>query len=181
MIINKTILNKKDIEFLCSNKNLNFLFVKLIFLSIGIIFLTSSFTTIYLKVSNHPLSLDLPENNPVLYFTLIMGLLFVFIFAFSKKIAVSKSLNSPIMKSLFTFEFFEDHLISKLTNNEYDTESRFSYSLIDTYYKGNNAIYIKLKNKSQKTFLILHDDSYLEGTKEELILLLEKKQIRRSR
>ena len=85
------------------------------------------------------------------------------------------------MKSLFTSEFFEDHLISKVTNNESDTESRLSYSLIDTYYEKNNAMYIKLKNKPQKTFLILHDDSYLEGTKEELILLLEKKQIRRSK
>ena len=144
-------------------------------------FLTSSFISFYSQISSSFSSYNLPYDNSMFFVSLIIGLFFISISAFSKKIAVSKSLNSPIMKSLFTLEFFEDHLISKLTNNECDTESRFSYSLIDTYYEKNNAIYIKLKNKSQKTFLILHDDSYLEGTKEELILLLEKKQIRRSR
>lgn len=182
MIINKTILNKKDIEFLCSDKHSHFSFfvVKFFMLIIGILFLRYSCIIIYLKISRHPLSLDLPENDPMVYFSLIIGLFFIFV-AFSKQIAVSISLKSTIMKSLFTSEFFEDHLISKVTNNESDTESRLSYSLIDTYYEKNNAMYIKLKNKPQKTFLILHDDSYLEGTKEELILLLEKKQIRRSK
>ncbi len=183
MIINKTILNKKDIEFLCSNKNLNFiaLLFKFSILIIGILLLRYSCIFIYLKIFNYPLFISSSPNETMIYTSLILGLSSILGFALSKKTTVSKSLNSPIMKSLFTLEFFEDHLISKLTNNECDTESRFSYSLIDTYYKGNNAIYIKLKNKSQKTFLILHDDSYLEGTKEELILLLEKKQIRRSK
>ncbi len=75
-------------------------------------------------------------------------------------------------------EFGEESIVGRFVNGGVGGENRFAYSVVDGYEARNNAVYIRLMVEKSKEFLILHDDAYLEGSKEELIEFLEGKGIK---
>ena len=91
--------------------------------------------------------------------------------SYYRKQAASKEKSAEI-------EFGEESIIGRFANEGVCGENRFGYSVVDGYEARNNAVYIRLMVGKSKEFLILHDDAYLEGSKEELIEFLEGKGIK---
>ena len=75
-------------------------------------------------------------------------------------------------------EFGEESIIARFANEGVCGENRYEYSAVDGYVERNHAVYIRLMIEKSKSYLILHDDAYSEGNKEELIRFLEEKSIR---
>jgi len=46
---------------------------------------------------------------------------------------------------------------------------------MEQYIEKNNAIYVRIQDKEKRTFLIFHDDAYIQGSRDDLISLLESK------
>lgn len=67
----------------------------------------------------------------------------------------------------------DEFVLCRLSLNGIDSEERYAYSIMDKYFEQNNAIYIRSNIDNRKRFLVVHNDSYSEGSSEELKALLE--------
>lgn len=94
---------------------------------------------------------------------------------------VAWRLHRRYKKDCSTQELFwgEEEVLSKASREGISEESHIAYSVMDRYFEQNEAIYIRLKSKKGKLYLVVRDDGYLEGSKAELLELLEGKGIHR--
>lgn len=95
---------------------------------------------------------------------------------------VAWKLSRRYKKSRSTQELFwgEEEVLSKTSREGISEESHIAYTVMDRYFEKNEAIYIRLKSEKAKLYLVVRDDGYLEGSKEELLELLEGKGIHRN-
>lgn len=56
-----------------------------------------------------------------------------------------------------------------------DTQARYAYNLIEGYTEKNGSLYIWITANQQKKFIVLRDDGYTEGSKGEVIAMLQAK------
>ncbi|MDE7251799.1 MAG: hypothetical protein K2O32_02485 [Acetatifactor sp.] len=75
-------------------------------------------------------------------------------------------------------ELREDGIVVKQSVEGAFSERHFEYSLLDGYVEKNHAVYIRITMQESKGYLVLHDDTYLEGSKAELLELFERKNIK---
>lgn len=74
---------------------------------------------------------------------------------------------------------FTDEGIETIINTQAINEQCiFKYGAMDGYHQRDNAIYVRLKVGKQKMYLIIHDDGYTVGSKEEAIAVLEKNDVK---
>ncbi len=92
---------------------------------------------------------------------------------------VAWKLHRRYKKNSSTQELFwgEEEVLSKAFREGISAESHIAYSVMDRYFEKNEAIYIRLKSEKAKLYLVVRDDGYLEGSKAELLALLEGKGI----
>lgn len=69
--------------------------------------------------------------------------------------------------------FQEDDIIANFFREGVSAEQHFDWSLMDKYTEKNGAVYIRIRVDRSRLYLIARDDGYLEGSKGELIALLE--------
>ncbi len=94
---------------------------------------------------------------------------------------VAWRLHRRYKKDCGTQELFwgEEEVLSKASRKGISEETHIAYSVMDRYFEQNEAIYIRLKSEKAKLYLVVRDDGYLEGSKAELLELLEGKGIHR--
>lgn len=102
-----------------------------------------------------------------------MGVLFICWSIFFNKLSVMKSIKLPSVKAPRTYEFLDDCVLCRLSLNGINSEKRYAYSIMDKYFEQNNALYIRLNVDNRQRFLVVHNGSYLEGSAEDLKVLLE--------
>lgn len=92
---------------------------------------------------------------------------------------VAWRLHRRYKKDCGTQELFwgEEEVLSKASRKGISEETHIAYSVMDRYFEQNEAIYIRLKSEKAKLYLVVRDDGYLEGSKAELMELLEGKGI----
>lgn len=92
---------------------------------------------------------------------------------------VAWKLHRRYKKDYSTQELFwgEEEVLSKASREGISEESHIAYSVMDRYFEQNEAIYIRLKSEKANLYLVVRDDGYLEGSKAELLTLLEGKYI----
>ena len=58
--------------------------------------------------------------------------------------------------------------------NGTETANKYAYTLIQGYTAQNGSLYIWVNADQRKKFLVLRDDGYTEGTREDVLALLHK-------
>lgn len=170
MIANQTIITKKDLEFSAkhSRKERRIVFSICFVALCGVLLLILGGATLYRAVSSGG-----DVNFVIVTGAFVMGVLFIFWSIFFNKLSVMKSIKLPSVKAPLTYEFLDDCVLCRLLLNGIEAEERYSYSIMDKYFEQNNAIYIRLNVDNRQRFLAVHNDSYSEGSAEELKVLLE--------
>lgn len=93
---------------------------------------------------------------------------------FNRIMARRKCKNSG-MKYPREAVFLDEYVkVSNVGDGNYH-EDHYPYTAMEEYIEKNNAIYVRIQDKRKKTFLIFHDDAYIEGSREDVISLLESK------
>lgn len=114
-----------------------------------------------------------------LFFALfiVAGLFFIAWGVSFNRRSVNASLKQPVAKVPRNYAFSEEYILRRLSCGGVDSEERYEYSLMEKYFELNDAIYIKLNVNDRQAFIVLHNDSYSEGSAEELKALLESRGI----
>ncbi len=170
MIVNRTTVSKKDLEFVTKHrcKEPRIAFAILFAALWGAVLLILNGIRLYKAVSSGG-SVNVVEMT--IWF--VLGVLFILWSIFFNKISVSRSLRLPSVKAPRIYEFMNEFVLCRLSLNGIESEERYAYSIMDKYFEHNNAIYIRSNIDNRKRFLVVHNDSYSEGSSEELKSLLE--------
>lgn len=170
MIVNQTTINKKDLEFSVKhNRKETRIVAGICCVALcGVLLLIIGGTTLFRSLSSGS------EVNFVIEIgSLIVGALFILWSVFYNKLVVMRSLKQPSLKVPRNYEFSDDCVLCRLSLNGIESEDHFSYSVMNKYFEQNNAIYISIIIDNRQRFLAIHNDSYSEGSAEELKALLE--------
>ena len=73
--------------------------------------------------------------------------------------------------------FGEEDIYVKNSKEGITTEHHFAYSVTDKIIEKSGVVYLRIAIEKSKVYLALHDESYLEGSREELLALLKRKEI----
>lgn len=80
-----------------------------------------------------------------------------------------------------TYTIDENGITVQYSVNGVGADSHYSFENAECYWGVEGEIYLRVVGieKKQKLYICLHDDGYIEGSREELITLLESKGIRK--
>lgn len=170
MIVNQTVFSKADLEFAVKHrrKEPRVAFMIGFVVLCGVTLLIIGGFTLYKAVS--------PRGDGSIVIAegaLAMGVLFICWSFLFNKLSVMKSIKLPSVKAPRTYEFLDECVLCRLLLNGIEAEERYSYSIMDKYFEQNNAVYIRGIIDNRQRFLAVHNDSYSEGSAEELKVLLE--------
>lgn len=170
MIVNQTVLTKADLTFAEKHrrKEPRIAFLICFVALCGVLLLIIGGLTLYKAVLSRG-----NVNIVIVAGALAMGVLFICWSIFFNKLSVMKSIKLPSVKAPRTYEFLDDCVLCRLLLNGIEAEERYSYSIMDKYFEQNNAVYIRGNVDNRQRFLTVHNDSYSEGSAEELKALLE--------
>ncbi|MBD5384729.1 MAG: hypothetical protein HDR72_06995 [Ruminococcaceae bacterium] len=170
MIVNRTVFSQKDIEFSMkySRKEKRISFSMLFVLLCGIVLLVLGGITLYKGLSSGE-----GVNVGIVILAFVMGVLFILWCIFFNKLSAARALKLPSLKAPRTYEFSDEGVRCRLSLNGVESDERYSYSIMEKYFEENDAIYIRITIDNRQRFFALHNDSYSEGSPEELKALLE--------
>ena len=169
MIINRTVFTQKDIEFSMkqSRREKRFTFSMVFVAFCGVMLLVLGGITLYRGISSGSV------NVGIVTLAFVMGVLFICWCIFFNKLSVRRALKLPSLKKPRTYEFSDEYVLCWFSLNGIESEERYAYSIMDKFFEQNDAIYIRLTIDNRQRFLVVHNDSYSEGSSEELAALLE--------
>lgn len=72
-------------------------------------------------------------------------------------------------------KFTEEEVTVEAQGKGMGQHNSFEYSSFTHYYERNNSLFIEIAAEKQRLYLIVHDDGYVSGSKEDAIRLLESK------
>lgn len=107
----------------------------------------------------------------------VLGLVFIFAGIFSERFRSNMLYKRAKSVAKRTYNFTDEGIETIVRSELMEQQDLFKYELMTRYYEMNNSLYIKLKIEKQKLFLIIHNDGYTSGSKEEVVALLESKGI----
>lgn len=170
MIVNRTSLTKNDLEFALrkSQKEPRVIFTICFIAFCGVLLLILG--GIRLRGA---LSSGGGAGLAVGSGAITMGVLFILRSIFHNKLAVRRALRLPSLNTPRTYEFSEDGVTVRLSLNGVEADERYAFSIMDGYFERNGAIYIRLTVDKLQRFLAVHNDTYYEGSREDLATLLE--------
>ncbi len=170
MIVNKTTFTKSDLEFSAKHgsKARRITFSVCFVAFCGVLLLVLGGITLHKAVSPGG-----SGNLVTVVVALVFGALFICWCLFFNKLYVLGSLRLPSVKAPRTYEFLDECIVCRLFLNGIDSEERYAYSIMDKYFEQNDAVYIRLNVDNRKRFLVVHNDSYSQGSCAELKALLE--------
>lgn len=170
MIVNQTIFSQKDVEFSMKHSrqekriSLSVFFVA--FCGVGLLVL--GVTTLYRGLSSGE-----GVNVGIVALAFVMGALFICWSIFYNKLSAARALRLPSLKAPRTYEFSDEDVRCRLSLNGVESDERYSYSIMEKYFEENGAIYIRITIDNRQRFFVVHNDSYSQGSSEELKALLE--------
>lgn len=170
MIVNRTTVSKKDLEFVskhrCKEPRIAF--------AILVVALCGAFNLIFGGISLYNAVFSGGSVDVVtVTISFVLGVLFILWSVFFNKLSALRSLRLPSVKAPRIYEFMDEFVLCRLSLNGIESEERYAYSIMDKYFEQNNAIYIRSTIDNRKRFLVVHNDSYSGGSSEELSALLE--------
>lgn len=170
MIINQTVLTKSDLEFSAkhSRKEPRIAVALCLVAICGVLLLILGCVILYNAVSS-----GRSANTVTVAAAFIFGVLSVCWSVFFNKLSVMRASKLPSIKAPRTYEFLDDCVLCRISLNGIEGEERYAYSIMDKYFEQNNAVYIRLNVDNRQRFLAVHNDTYSEGSAEELKALLE--------
>lgn len=173
MIVNQTTFTKKDLEFSAkhSRKELRIIF------SVCLVALCGTGLLVLGGISLHKAVSSGEGANAVTVMAFVMGVLFICWSVFWSKLSVMRSLKQPSVKAPRVYEFSDDSVLCRLSLNGVAAEERYSYSIMEKYFEQNGAVYIRLNIDNRQRIMVVHNDSYSEGSADELKALLESRGI----
>ncbi|MBD5130559.1 MAG: hypothetical protein HDT43_11670 [Ruminococcaceae bacterium] len=163
MIVNQTVFTKKDLEFSMKHSRRKKFAFSVYFVGFCGVFL------LILGV----LTICRGGRMGTVALAFAAGTLFILWCVFFNKISVWRALKLPSLKAPRTYEFSDGEARCRIALNGIESSERYSYSIMEKYFEENNAVYIMLTIDGRKRFFALHNDSYSEGSPEELKALLE--------
>lgn len=174
MIVNQTVFSQKDIEFSMkhSHKEKRISFSMFFVAFCGVILLVLGGIMLYRGLSS-----DGSVNVGIVTVAFVMGALFILWCIFFNKLSAVRALKMPSLKAPRTYEFSDDGVRCRLSLNGVESDERYSYSIMEKYFEENGAIYIRITIDNRQRFFAVHNDSYSEGSSEELKSLLESRGI----
>lgn len=72
-------------------------------------------------------------------------------------------------------KFNEEEVTVISQGNGMEQHSSFEYSSFTHYYERNNALFIEIAIEKHRLYLVVHDDGYVSGSKDEAVRILESK------
>ena len=170
MIVNQTVFTKKDIEFSMkhSRKEKRFSFSMVFVAFCGVFLLVLGGISLYRGLSSGG-----GVNVGIVTLAFVMGVFFILWSIFFNKLSAVRAMKLPSLKAPRTYEFSDDGVRCRLSLNGIESDERYSYSIMEKYFEQNDAIYIRLTIDNRQRFFAVHNDSYSEGSSEELKSLLE--------
>ena len=108
----------------------------------------------------------------------VLGILALLAFLFNKKIMLWRTMHAKEWGTMFgqtVRNVFEADAITVYRSaNGTETANKYAYTLIQGYTAQNGSLYIWVNADQRKKFLVLRDDGYTEGTREDVLALLHK-------
>lgn len=124
------------------------------------------------------------KDTILMWFFLAVSLFFIvyafgiFLMPFITRYKIRRDYKKSDRTSVIRIEFEEEGVVAKQSQQGVSAEMRYAYSIMDGYIEKSNAVYIKLNLYKSKYYLVLDDDAYLKGNREELVTFLESKEIK---
>lgn len=108
----------------------------------------------------------------------VLGLLALLCFIFNRKIMLWRVMHSRDWGTMFgevVRNVFEaDAVTTYRTANGAETVNKYAYTLIQGYTEQNGSLYIWVTADQRKKFLVLRDNGYTEGTRNDVLALLHR-------
>lgn len=173
MIANQTTINKKDLAFSMKHgrKEKRVVVGTYVVMACGAALIILGGFLLYRSISDG-------SGDPALGIaSLIVGALFLLWRVFYNKFLIVRYLKLPSFMAPRKYDFLDDCVLCRHSLDDVESEDRFEYSTMNKYFEQNNALYISLTLDGRERFLAVHNDSYSEGSAEELKALLESRGI----
>lgn len=87
----------------------------------------------------------------------------------------SRQIKNPLFQYPRVTQFEENNVLGYLDGKDMSANNTMEYKLLTGYFEKNDAIYIRALIGKSNSYFILHNDSYVEGSREEAISFLESK------
>lgn len=181
MIVNKTSYCEKDLQVMYRKTKKGTVFIIRTILTL----LVDAFS-VYWGIYSLSLYMEFEGRGFPAWFPLMIGLLFLvpamtLYSILTRKKRAAKAMMKQ-MKDLGydrEFTFTEEGVEAVTSSAAIENKTKYSYDIITEYYAGDDSVYIMMEKGKQRIFMPVHDDGYTEGSKEELISLLESRNVRR--
>lgn len=187
MIINETKYTYDDIKLLYEGlkKSVLFWIFRIILAGLGIFSLYSAYNMIYKNLewfknvwSEGKLDTDGWMTILIIFLDLVLGIVLLIFSLIAIKL-LSKRFYKKRYKNASArhMEFREDIITVSSEKDGIKTDATLEYETVISYVERNDSISIEFeaKDKGGKRFMLVHNDSYKVGSKEELIALLNRK------
>lgn len=180
MIVNRTVLTVQDQDFIRAQlrKHPVVIIARIIGLALGGYLLYAGGLLPYAYFVKHAKWIQTGDMIAAGVF-LGLGILLVHRAVFLKQITrrrdrKAKSLTVP---RLYTFD--ETGITVQHSAGGVSTEAKYAYENADCFWAADSAVYLRVngQEKKQKCYMCFHDDGYSEGSRDELIRLLEDRHI----
>ena len=175
MIVNRTAYNEKDMEILYRTSKKSKAFIVRTVISL----LVDAFS-VFWGIKCFLLYREFEGRGFPFWFPLMTAVLFLLpvltvISMLTRRKRAAKAMMKQVRQLGADREitFGEEGAVSVSSARGIDTTSRFSYDIMKTFYTDEDGVYIMMKRGEQDVFMAVHDDGYAEGSREELISLLE--------
>lgn len=188
MIVNETVISEEDSEFLVqcmidlNERTARRKISKAIGWILCIVMLIFTGLLVWAICSAKSYHAAIPTNTYfyALFYAAI-GIICLILLVFGKKIVLWRTMHSKAWNTTFGMmirtAFDGDTITSYRSTVGTDTESHYALNLLEGYTEQNGSLYLWLRTENQIKFMVLHDNGYTEGTKAELIALLQKNSI----
>lgn len=180
MIVNQTVLTEADQDFIRAQlrKHPVVIIVRIIALAAGGYLLFAGGLVEYCWLFRRPKWLTKGDLVAAGIF-LGLGILLVYRALFLKQITRRKDRK---VKSLTVPRFYtldETGITVHHDSTGLITQTKYPYENAECFWAADNAVYLRVcgEEKKQKRYMCFHDDGYSEGSREELLRLLEERNI----
>lgn len=98
---------------------------------------------------------------------------------FNPYIIAIRSYKTHDKRSVPELVFGDEGVLLKSQQEGIASEQQIAYSIVDKYFEHRETLYIRFYMDRVRLYLTVREDGYLTGSKEELVTLLEAKEIQR--
>lgn len=179
MIENRTTLSKKDFQSIASLRafSARSLFLSILFFAAGCYIL--SIMGKYAIQFFQGAEFDSLKTAVTVFVSCAAGIIFIIYAFLHNRVVANASYKRNIAALERIYQFTNEGVNVSVLAGGIDQKSLFKYSSMLEFFEKNDSIYIKVLFGKQKMYLIMHNNGYIAGAKNDAIAVLEANGVKR--